>query len=80
MDRIRSLSQFILHHILSFVDIKTVVQTSILSKNWKDVWVYLPIMNFKYDSCQLTTQPSNDDEYVRIASLFREFYILPSVP
>ncbi|XP_042035819.1 FBD-associated F-box protein At4g10400-like [Salvia splendens] len=37
-DRINQLPDEILQHILSFIDIYEVVQTTILSKRWKDLW------------------------------------------
>ncbi|KAF5199125.1 F-box/LRR-repeat protein [Thalictrum thalictroides] len=45
-DRITSLPNAILHEILSYLDMKQVVQMSILSKGWKNLWKSLPIVNF----------------------------------
>ncbi|CAN1175845.1 Putative FBD-associated F-box protein At5g56440 [Linum perenne] len=49
-DRLSSLPDAILDHILSFVDTKTVVQTSILSRRWKCVWKHVPALNLDYCS------------------------------
>ncbi|KAF5206805.1 hypothetical protein FRX31_003609 [Thalictrum thalictroides] len=38
VDRISELPNQVLHHILSLLDMKEVVQTMFLSKRWKDVW------------------------------------------
>ncbi|KAL1832626.1 hypothetical protein ACET3Z_002277 [Daucus carota] len=45
-DRISWLSNDLIHEILSFVDAKSAVQTSVLSKRWKLVWTTLPYVNF----------------------------------
>ncbi|CAN1234994.1 F-box protein At1g60400 [Linum perenne] len=49
-DRLSSLPDAILDHILSFVDTKTVVQTSILSRRWKCVWKHVHALNLDYCS------------------------------
>jgi len=43
-DRLSVLPECILLHILSFLDLEEVVQTCILSKTWKNLWKYLPIL------------------------------------
>ncbi|KAL5710945.1 hypothetical protein ACHQM5_021449 [Ranunculus cassubicifolius] len=45
-DRISTLPTPILHHILSYLDTKFVVQTSILSKTWQSIWISIPFLNF----------------------------------
>ncbi|XP_071734087.1 uncharacterized protein [Rutidosis leptorrhynchoides] len=44
-DRISNLPDDIIHHILSFLDLKYAMQTSALSKKWKLVWTFLPRLN-----------------------------------
>lgn len=46
VDRISALPDPILHHILSFVSLKKVAQTSTLSKRWKQVWYTFPSIVF----------------------------------
>ncbi|XP_015386752.1 F-box/LRR-repeat protein At4g14103 isoform X3 [Citrus sinensis] len=46
MDRISSLPDEILCHILSFLPIKCAVQTCILSSRWKHLWTSLPCLCF----------------------------------
>lgn len=46
-DRISRLSDDVIHIIMSFLDIKLVVQTCVLSKRWKFVWTTLPFLKFK---------------------------------
>ncbi|OVA14423.1 F-box domain [Macleaya cordata] len=45
-DRISNLPETLIHHILSFLDMKWVVTTSILSRRWRYVWTSLPTLNF----------------------------------
>ncbi|KAK1378373.1 hypothetical protein POM88_025117 [Heracleum sosnowskyi] len=44
-DRISKLSDDVIHQIMSFLDIRSAVQTSVLSKRWKHVWRTLPFLN-----------------------------------
>jgi F-box domain len=46
MDRISSLPNEVLTHILSFLGTKEAVQTIVLSKRWRDPWSFLPILRF----------------------------------
>ncbi|XP_045825162.1 F-box/FBD/LRR-repeat protein At1g78750-like [Trifolium pratense] len=43
-DRLSNLPDFLLLHILSFVDTKHAVQTCILSTRWKNIWKHLPTL------------------------------------
>ncbi|XP_026458812.1 F-box/FBD/LRR-repeat protein At5g53840-like [Papaver somniferum] len=45
-DKISKLPDFLIHHILSFVDIQDAVQTCILSKRWGNIWTSLPFLTF----------------------------------
>lgn len=45
-DRISSLPNELIHHILSFLDAQLAVQTSVLSRRWKFIWTTLPFLNF----------------------------------
>ncbi|KAJ9547177.1 hypothetical protein OSB04_019720 [Centaurea solstitialis] len=54
-DRISNLPDDIIHRILSFIDMKYVVQTSALSKRWKHVWISMPYLNL--DSYEFRTLP-----------------------
>ncbi|KAI8005574.1 F-box/LRR-repeat protein [Camellia lanceoleosa] len=46
-DRISSLSDAILSHILSFMPIKCAARTSLLSTRWKSIWTSVPTINLK---------------------------------
>ncbi|KAL5715612.1 hypothetical protein ACHQM5_017408 [Ranunculus cassubicifolius] len=45
LDRISSLPKGVLYHILSFLDMKDVIRTSLLSGEWRYTWVYAPTIN-----------------------------------
>lgn len=45
-DRLSSLSDDVIHLILSFLGIRLAVQTSVLSKRWKHIWTTLPFITF----------------------------------
>ncbi|KAL1804252.1 hypothetical protein DCAR_0935908 [Daucus carota subsp. sativus] len=46
VDRLSSLPDDLIHKILSFLDAKEALRTSVLSKRWKLVWTTLPFLNF----------------------------------
>uniref|UniRef100_A0A175YG98 F-box domain-containing protein n=1 Tax=Daucus carota subsp. sativus TaxID=79200 RepID=A0A175YG98_DAUCS len=61
-DKISSLPDELIHHILSFTDAKEAVQTSVLSNRWKSLWITLPFLNFgeyRYSS------PKNNTKFIR---------------
>ncbi|KAJ9540130.1 hypothetical protein OSB04_026636 [Centaurea solstitialis] len=45
-DRLSSLPDALLIHILSQIDTRLAVQSSILSKRWVNLWTFLPVLNF----------------------------------
>ncbi|XP_026410251.1 putative FBD-associated F-box protein At5g22720 [Papaver somniferum] len=45
-DHISRLPDFLIHHILSFVNITYAVQTCMLSKRWRNIWTSLPFLTF----------------------------------
>ncbi|XP_071728868.1 FBD-associated F-box protein At3g52670-like [Rutidosis leptorrhynchoides] len=67
-DRISNLPDDIIHHILSFLDLKYAMQTSALSKKWKLVWTLLPKLNL--DSYNFSNT-SHFNEFVKHALLHR---------
>ncbi|XP_026399583.1 putative F-box/FBD/LRR-repeat protein At3g59240 [Papaver somniferum] len=55
VDRIINLPDSLVHHILSFLDIKYVAQTSVLSKRWSYIWITVPILDFQDLECIMPT-------------------------
>ncbi|KAI3919023.1 hypothetical protein MKW92_025027 [Papaver armeniacum] len=51
VDRISNLPDSLIHHILSFLKIKHVAQTSVLSKKWSYIWITVPILDFHDWGC-----------------------------
>ncbi|KAF9608764.1 hypothetical protein IFM89_011385 [Coptis chinensis] len=45
-DRISGLHEPLIHHILSFMDMKEVLQTSLLSKRWTNLWRSVRTLKF----------------------------------
>ncbi|XP_061342200.1 F-box/LRR-repeat protein At4g14103-like [Gastrolobium bilobum] len=45
-DRLSNLSDETIHHILFFMDAKSAIQMSVLSKRWRYLWTSLPVLNF----------------------------------
>ncbi|MFS8025086.1 putative F-box domain, leucine-rich repeat domain superfamily, F-box-like domain superfamily [Helianthus anomalus] len=45
-DRLSSLPNYIVHKILSFLDITDVIGTSILSSRWRSIWTSMPYLKF----------------------------------
>ncbi|GAU38446.1 hypothetical protein TSUD_151690 [Trifolium subterraneum] len=57
MDIISTLPDAILCHILSFLETKQAVATSILSERWKHLWLSVPVLDFS--NTRLTDQEAN---------------------
>ncbi|CAI9279264.1 unnamed protein product [Lactuca saligna] len=48
-DRISRLHDDLIHHIYSFMDTRYAVQTSLLSRRWRETWKSYPFLNFKIE-------------------------------
>ncbi|XP_026400234.1 putative F-box/LRR-repeat protein At3g59160 [Papaver somniferum] len=57
-DRISELYDPLIHHIFSFLPIKCVIATSVLSKRWKDLWISAPVINI----CKWSQKVKTEDE------------------
>lgn len=56
-DYISNLPDPLIHHIYSFMDMKSVVQTTILSTRWNHLWKSTPTLNFHLDYTTLKQNP-----------------------
>ncbi|KAF5779543.1 putative F-box domain, leucine-rich repeat domain superfamily, F-box-like domain superfamily [Helianthus annuus] len=45
-DRLSSLSDDLIHKVLSFASIKHAIQMSVLSSRWRFIWTSMPYLNF----------------------------------
>ncbi|KAG6416944.1 hypothetical protein SASPL_124385 [Salvia splendens] len=45
-DRVSDLPNDILHHVISFLPIKSAAQTSVLSRRWRELWYSFPDLDF----------------------------------
>ena len=63
VDRISSLPDSLLCHILSFLPTRTAMSTSILSRRWRHVWEHLQVFDFRDSSVFKHDFPSNGDAY-----------------
>ncbi|CAL1375743.1 unnamed protein product [Linum trigynum] len=52
-DRLSDLPAPVIHHILSFLDTKLAVQTSVLSRLWRFAWKHVPVLNFQQSYFQI---------------------------
>ncbi|TXG49134.1 hypothetical protein EZV62_025009 [Acer yangbiense] len=50
VDRLSSLPDCIIHHILSLTDTKNAVQTHVLSKKWRNHWTNIQSLNFDHST------------------------------
>ncbi|KAJ4805468.1 F-box/RNI-like/FBD-like domains-containing protein [Rhynchospora pubera] len=66
VDRISSLPDDVLIHILSYVTTREAVQTCILSKRWRNTWSSVPVLNFghQYLSLNGTTESWKFERFV----------------
>ncbi|KAF5179378.1 F-box/LRR-repeat protein [Thalictrum thalictroides] len=58
-DKLSALPESLLHLILSFLDIKQVVQTSCLSTKWRNIWRSVPVLNIDYHSLTKESEKKN---------------------
>ncbi|KHN31750.1 Putative FBD-associated F-box protein [Glycine soja] len=64
-DRLSELPDFVLLHIMNFIDTKDALRTCILSKRWKDLWKHLTTL----DLSNLATMGSQPPCFVKLESL-----------
>ncbi|CAN0864562.1 F-box/FBD/LRR-repeat protein At5g53840 [Linum grandiflorum] len=49
-DRLSNLPEPLIHHILSFLDTKSAVQTSLLFRKWESTWKHLSVLDMRHSS------------------------------
>ncbi|KAI3839259.1 hypothetical protein MKW92_039858 [Papaver armeniacum] len=64
VDRLSNLPESLIHHILSFIDMKYSVQTSVLAKRWRYIWTPLRTLSMNYDYCKHRKLHSDVDDYM----------------
>ncbi|XP_078181311.1 F-box/LRR-repeat protein At3g59200-like [Carex rostrata] len=62
IDRISSLPDDVLTHVLSFLSAKYAVQTCILSKRWRSTWASVPVLKFDYMDFDCSDGSDDDPE------------------
>lgn len=70
--RICSLPDSILHHILSFLDMKEAIKTSVLSKRWEFLWTSIPKLEFKEHFAQSDEKREEFMDFVERALLLHD--------
>ncbi|KAJ3684190.1 hypothetical protein LUZ61_013354 [Rhynchospora tenuis] len=71
IDRISSLPDDVLTHILSFVTTREAVQTCVLSKRWRNTWASVPILNFDFYEFSVHEE-SWEEEQLKFARFVRK--------
>jgi hypothetical protein len=61
VDRLSSLSDELLHHMMSFLPMPEVVRTSILSPRWLDLWASTPFVHIDHQDFKDESNPSSVD-------------------
>ncbi|KAJ6294832.1 hypothetical protein OIU76_022834 [Salix suchowensis] len=56
-DRLSDLPDYVIHEILCFLEINQAIQTSVLSKRWKNLWASVPDLNFNSKGFKEQTFP-----------------------
>ncbi|KAI3897033.1 hypothetical protein MKX03_015857, partial [Papaver bracteatum] len=82
-DRISELPESLIHHILSFLPIKFIASTTILSKRWNNLWLSLPILDFTQWRSPPPTAATYEDEsdsYSDGSELVEEYRVFKDSP
>ncbi|KAJ3702116.1 hypothetical protein LUZ61_005821 [Rhynchospora tenuis] len=63
IDRISSLPNDVLAHVLSFLSTRDAVRTCVLSKRWRNTWTIVPVLNFNFYEfpTELVSEDEDDD-------------------
>ncbi|KAK3220111.1 hypothetical protein Dsin_014081 [Dipteronia sinensis] len=74
IDRISELPESILHHVMSFLTYKQVVQATVLSKTWLKAWITYPVFEFEFEGMfyWLFDRRQNQKEFLETTLRHRE--------
>ena len=61
-DRLSSLPDCLIHHIMSFMKARQVVQTCVLSTRWKHLWRSVPCLDIDQEEFKATDSNSRSSE------------------
>ncbi|KAJ3684193.1 hypothetical protein LUZ61_013357 [Rhynchospora tenuis] len=64
-DRISSLPDDVLVHVLSFLNTRDAVRTCVLSKRWRNTWTIVPILNFDFYEFPTELVSEDDDDDIK---------------
>ncbi|CAN0879062.1 Putative F-box/FBD/LRR-repeat protein At4g03220 [Linum grandiflorum] len=64
MDRLSNLPESVIHHILSFLETNSAVQTSVLSRRWRSTWKHLSVLDFSDSLCRYRNNQRRFKTYV----------------
>ncbi|CAL5067959.1 unnamed protein product [Urochloa decumbens] len=74
VDRLSSLSDALLHAIMSFLPVRQAVQTCVLSRRWEDLWCTMPCLRIDQQEFSTAASGARDDlESDRESIHFEEF-------
>ncbi|KAI3935651.1 hypothetical protein MKW98_022659, partial [Papaver atlanticum] len=72
-DRISNLPDSLVHHILSFMDIKYAVQSCVWSRRWRYIWISLPFLRFSDAIHYYDKEDSTDEELEQATKRYVKF-------
>ncbi|CAL5027372.1 unnamed protein product [Urochloa decumbens] len=74
-DRLSSLPDPLIHHIMSFMKVRQVVQTCVLSTRWEHLWRSVPCLNI--DREEFKTKDRDSEEWEKFAD-FTDHLLIPN--
>lgn len=74
-DMISGLPEGVLHRIMSFLTLREAVQTCVLSRRWRNLWLSMPLINADYNEFfEMTDTKAGYDEALAVAvPMFKRF-------
>jgi F-box domain len=72
-DRISDLPEELLMHVMSFLTTKESVQTGILAKHWRRIWLLVPVLKFDLKDWIDGADPDNYEKWKQCETKFNKF-------